>query len=115
MSRTISSLVGEPVSRLNAEVSSAGAALAPTGDPGAVRAAADRAVGASAALAVLDGAELLCEPAHDPRALLSAQEALHAARTAAVALAAPRGSVDGIDAVIRVIAAALEVAQASSA
>jgi hypothetical protein len=115
MSRTISSLVGEPLSQLNAQVTSAGAALSPTGDPGAVRAAADRALGAAAAVAVLDEAELLCEPAHDCRALLSARDALRAARTAALALAAPTGSVEGIDAVIRVIAGALDTRGASPA
>lgn len=115
MSRTISSLVGEPVSRLNAEVSTTGAALAPTGDPAEVRAATDRALGAAAAVAVLDNADLLCEPAHDSRALRSAREALRAARTTAVALAAPSGSIEGIDAVIRAIACALDTTRASSA
>lgn len=115
MSRTISSLVGEPVSRLNAEVSTVGAALAPTGDPAEVRAATDRALGAAAAVAVLDSADLLCEPAHDSRALRSASEALRAARTTALALAAPTGSVEGIDAVIRAIAGALDRTRASSA
>ncbi|WP_042366058.1 hypothetical protein [Streptacidiphilus neutrinimicus] len=114
MSRTISSLVGEPLSQLNAEVTTAGAALAPTGDPGPVRAVADRAVGAAAAVAVLDNAELLCEPAHDRRALLRAQEALHAARTAALSLAAPAGSVEGIDAILRAITGALNTARTSS-
>jgi hypothetical protein len=115
MSRTISSLVGEPLSQLNAEVTSAGAALAPTGDPGAVRAVTDRAVGAAAAVAVLDNAELLCEPAHDRRALLRAHDALRAARTAALSLAAPSGSVEGIDAIIRAITGALDSSRASSA
>ncbi|WP_042377316.1 hypothetical protein [Streptacidiphilus melanogenes] len=114
MSRTISSLVGEPLSRLNAEVTSAGAALAPTGDPCAVRAVADRAVGAAAAVAVLDNAELLCEPAHDRRSLLRAQEALHAARTTALSLAAPTGSVEGIDAILRAITGALNTTTRAS-
>jgi hypothetical protein len=114
MSRTISALVGEPVSQLNAEVTSAGAGLAPTGDPGAVRAATDRAVGAAAAVAVLDDADLLCEPAHDWRALSRAGDALRAARRAALALCAPGGNVEGIDAVINVVAAALDAGRAPS-
>lgn len=115
MSRTISSLAGGPLSQLNAEVTEAGAALAPTGDPSAVRAATERAMGAAAAMAVLDDAELLCEPAHDGRALLRAQEAVRAARTSALALGAPTGSVEGIDAVLRVIVDALAATRASSA
>jgi hypothetical protein len=115
MSRTISSLVGEPVSQLNAEVTTAGAELAPTGDPGEVRAATDRALGAAAAVAVLDDADLLCEPAHDCRALLRAKEALGAARTAALALTTPSGNVEGIDAVLRAITGALDATRASSA
>lgn len=115
MSRTISSLVGEPLSQLNAEVTSAGATLAPTGDPQAVRAATDRALGAAAAIAALDDADLLCEPAHDPRALRRAHETLCAARTTALALAVPRGSVEGIDAVIHAIAKGLEAKRVPSA
>jgi hypothetical protein len=111
MSRTIDSLVGDPVSRLNADVSRAGADLAPNGDAAPVREAADRALGAAAAHAVLNHADLLCEPAHDPRALASAHAALQAARTAAVALAAPTGSVEGIDQVIHVIRRALDAAR----
>jgi hypothetical protein len=114
MSRTISSLVGEPVSQLNAEVTNAGADLAPTGDPAEVRAATDRALGAAAAVAALDNADLLCEPAHDFRALLCARGALRAARTAALSLAVPAGCVEGIDAVIHVITGALDASRASS-
>ncbi|MEY9873142.1 hypothetical protein ABH931_002624 [Streptacidiphilus sp. MAP12-33] len=114
MSRTISSLVGEPLSQLNADVTSAGATLAPTGDPTAVRTAADRAMGAAAAIAALNNADLLCEPAHDSRALRRAHETLCAARTTALALAVPRGSVEGIDAVIQVIAEGLDAKRVPS-